>query len=377
MVRETYAARAARAYLAMQRSFQARGGGYRRDEGLPLPWAAAHLWPFSRALVATLDVAGIDAELPDDIDVEWAIDDRLRVLERYWDASREPPAYSSDVRGSRVGGDRYYDDNAWVGLGLVELERIRPGSGYLERAEELFRFAVSGWSWDQEPSPGGVFWVEQGVGTGRTNHDRNTVSSAPNAELGLHVAELKGARGEGAVDAGGSVGPGDMYEWVLHTLDASHGTDAAGTGLFWDKVRGDGTIDRTFWSYNQGSMVGLNVLLAWSRQAERAEYLRRAESIARKALRHYAGAYDEQPAAFNAIFFRNLLLLRAASDDGELRGEIVQAIRDYVDRAWDQWRDRRDRFRLPRGGVTLLNQSAIVQLLALLAWEPEQYGRIA
>jgi predicted alpha-1,6-mannanase (GH76 family) len=322
-----------------------------------------------------LDLAGIDSELIAEIDVEWAIADRLHGLERYWDASREPPAYSSDVRGSRVGGDRYYDDNAWVGLGLVQLERLRPGSGYLHRAEELFRFAVSGWSRDQEPSPGGVFWVEQGRGTGRTNHDRNTVSNAPNAELGLHVAELAGA--EGPTSPGESIGPREMYEWVLGTLDASNGTGASGTGLFWDKVRGDGSIDRAFWTYNQGSMVGLNVLLARSDAAERAAHLRRAEAIARKALQHYAGAYEAQPAAFNAIFFRNLLLLHAASDDSELRGEIVQAIRDYVDRAWTQWRDGRDRFRLPRGGLTLLNQSAMVQLLALLAWDPERYGRLA
>jgi hypothetical protein len=376
-MRDTCAARAARAYLAMQDRFQARGDGYRRDEGPHLPWAAAHLWPFSRALVATLDLAGIDSELTDGIDVESAIEDRLRALERYWDPTREPPAYSSDVRGSRVGGDRYYDDNAWVGLGLVQLERIRPGSGYLDRAEELFHFAVSGWSPDREPSPGGVFWVEQDRGTGRTNHDRNTVSNAPNAELGLHIAELKGTHVAAPVGAEGLIGPRDMYEWVLNTLDASGGTDAPGTGLFWDKLRGDGTIDRAFWSYNQGSMVGLNVLLARSGVDEGAEHLRRAEVIARKALQHYAGSYEDQPAAFNAIFFRNLLLLHAASDDAELRGGIVQAIRDYADRAWEEWRDRRDRFRLPRGGVTLLNQSAIVQLLALLAWDPEQYDRLA
>ena len=37
---------------------------------------------------------------------------------------------------------------------------------------------------------------------------------------------------------------------------------APGTGLFFDKLRGDGTIDETLWTYNQGSMIGANVLLA-------------------------------------------------------------------------------------------------------------------
>jgi hypothetical protein len=379
-MREAYAARAARAYVAMQHRFQARGGGYRRDEGLHLPGAAAHLWPFARALVATLDLAGIGGGLIEGIDVEAGIADRLRALERYWDPGHPPPAYSSDVLGSRVGGDRYYDDNAWVGLGLAQLERLRPGSGYLDRAEELFRFAVSGWSRDLEPSPGGVFWVEQGRGTGRENHDRNTVSTAPNAALGLHVAELRRAAEDDpdvSESAEGSVVPREMYDWVLAALDASSGSDEPATGLFWDKVRGDGTIDRALWSYNQGNMVGLNVLLARFDAPARAGYLRRAAAIARKSLRHYAGAYERQPAAFNAIFFRNLLLLHAATDDDDLRREIVEAIKDYVDRGWDEWRDRRGLFYVPNGGVTLLNQSAMVQLLALLAWDPCEYVRIA
>jgi len=40
---------------------------------------------------------------------------------------------------------------------------------------------------------------QQGVGVGRSNHDRNTVSNAPNAQLGLHLAELTGGTVEETV----------------------------------------------------------------------------------------------------------------------------------------------------------------------------------
>ena len=372
-MRDLYAARAARAFVAMQRDFHTRTGRYRRDGRLRMPGVSAHLWPFARALVATLDLGGVGDGLVDGFDFESEIGDRLRALERYWDPDRLPPAYSSDVRGSRVGGDRYYDDNAWVGLGLVQLERMSPGTAYLDRAEELFFFSQTGWAEDATPYPGGVFWVEQGRGRGLKNHDRNTVSTAPNAQLGLHVAELK-RRSPGAADR---VGVQAMYEWVLAALDLSQASEASGTGLFWDKVRGDGTIDRALWSYNQGSMVGLNVLLSRSRAEDPIDYLARAEAIARKALRHFAGRYESQPPAFNAIFFRNLLLLHHATEDASLRGEIINALTTYADRAWDEWRDRRDRFHCPNDGVTLLNQSAMVQVLALLAWEPSRYALLA
>ena len=370
-----YAARAARSYAAMQSRFCTSDGLYRRDGLLRRLGAGAHLWPFARAFVATLDLVGVRAELVSGFDADTAIAQCLGTLERYWEPTGDAPAYSADILGRGSRGDRYYDDNAWVGLALIQLERLRPGAGRLKRAAALFRFAAAGWDHRTNvPSPGGVFWVEQGRGTGGRNHDRNTVSNAPNAELGLHLTELAGV----PVAAQVSIGPQQMYAWVNATLDAGRLGDAPATGLFWDKLRGDGTIDEKFWSYNQGSMIGTNVLLERCRTGDNpGRYLARAETIAGKALQRFDGSYDRQPPAFNAIFFRNLLLLHAATSDTELRARILHAMRGYADRAWLEWRDRRNQFHFPGHGVTLLGQSAMVQILALLAWDPEDYRKLA
>ena len=380
--RVLYAARAVRACAAMRRRFWTRQGRYRRDDRWRLPGSAAHLWPFARAFVATLDLAGVAPELTGGFDADARIAEHLAALEQYWHPAGEWPAYASDVAGTRLGGDRYYDDNAWVGLALVQLERMRPGGGRLNRASELFRFAAHGWDRRPDvPSPGGVFWVEQGRGVGARNHDRNTVSNAPNAQLGLHLAQLGH---EAELDAA-AAGPLQMYDWVNATLDAGSSSRSAGaaagtppgTGLFWDKIRGDHSIDRALWSYNQGSMAGLNVLLARRGGDAAAVYLGRAEAIARRALNHYAGRYAEQPAAFNAIFFRNLLLLHAATPDEGLREGIRAAMRGYADRAWEHQRRRDDCFTLSAGPLRLLDQSAMVQILALLAWDPRDYDQLA
>jgi Glycosyl hydrolase family 76 len=358
----------------MQSRFYTRHGLYRRDGLVHRPRSAAHLWPFVRAFVATLDLAGVNEVPVNGFDADAAIAARLATLERYWDPAGPGYAYSSDIVRTRSPADRYYDDNAWVGLALIQLERMRPGGGRLERAADLFRFAVAGWDRRTNvPSPGGVFWVEQGRGAGVRNHDRNTVSNAPNAELGLHLAELTGLSA-GAPD---SVGPEEMYGWVNTTLDAGLDDNSPAAGLFWDKLLGDDTLDQALRSYNQGSMVGANVLLARRGGEAQARYLARAEAIARAALRHYGGRYEEQPPAFNAIFFRNLLLLHAATDDLNLRTQIRQAMQGYADGAWSERRDRRDRFHFSRAGVTLLDQSAMVQVLALLAWNPGDYRRLA
>jgi hypothetical protein len=362
---QLYGARAALAYRAMLRRFRRGTLMYRYDEGPSLLRKGAQLWPFSRALMATLDVAGIPGDAATELAPQQRLAEHLQILERYWDPAGPRPAYCSSVTGPRRRGDRYYDDNAWIGLALVELERLRPNSGWLARAGQLYEFAASGW----DDVRGGVCWVEQGRGTGVRNHDRNTVSNGPNAEVGLHLAEL-GHR------PASQVTPEDMYDWVGRTLDSSRESDSPGTGLFWDKVRGDGTIDRATWSYNQGSMVGANVLLARAHPTQQATYLSRAEAIARKALREYAGQYETQPASFNAIFFRNLLLLHAASADRGVREEILAAMTAFAEAAWSEARDRRHLFHL-RGRPTLLDQSAMVQILALLAWDPAAYARLA
>jgi hypothetical protein len=125
-------------------------------------------------------------------------------------------------------------------------------------------------------------------------------------------------------------------------------------------------------------MAGANVLRARDASSgDRARYLAQAEAIARAALRHYAGALETHPAAFNAIFFRNLLLLHHATADSPLRAQILDAMRGYADWAWDQRRDLHDRFRLSGRALTLLDQSAMVQVLALLAWDPNDYGKLA
>jgi hypothetical protein len=381
-----HAARAVRAYAAMRRHFLRRDALYRRDGRPRVPGTAAHLWPTARAFAGAVDLLGVRGDLLGGFGAEAAVSDHLGALESYWDDAAVLPSYASDVIGSRFGGDRYYDDNAWVGLSLVQLERLRPGRGHALRAQMLFRFAASGWDVRPDvPSPGGVFWVEQNPparGAGQANHDRNTVSNAPNAQLGLHLAEL--AAGDGVRVGVGDRNPRryarahDMYAWVNVTLDAGRDDGAPATGLFYDKLRGDGTVDRTLWTYNQGSMVGANVLLArQSGPQDGAAYLARAEAIAARALRHYAGAYERQPPAFNAILFRNLLQLHAATADADLRERIRGAMSGYADAVWASRRDRHDRFRFGRGGPALLDQSAMVQVYALLAWDPDDYGALA
>lgn len=369
-----FAARALEGHASLCARFERSDGSLRRDGRFHPPGTVAHLWPFARAFVATLDVAGIPAPLRAGVpgprfDADVVIARRLRALERYWDA--RGPAYASDSPSwlNRLlgGGDIYYDDNAWAGLALVQLARQRPGQSRLDRATALADFARAGWDLDPHaPHPGGVFWVQQGRGLGARNHDRNTISTAPNGELILHLAalgesaEALGEPAEALGEPGRGPDPAEMADWVRETL-------ANGEDLFRDKIRGDGTIDAALWSYNQGSMLGLHALLSDRGGPDGPRHLGRAEAIARAALDHYeARRYAGEPIEFVAIFMRNLLLLSARTGDEPLKRRIAGALRERAQAAWPI-----------AANATLLQHSAAVTLQALGAWDPADHHLLA
>jgi hypothetical protein len=370
------AERAIATFRAMQRYFYADDGSALYRETYPRVGGNkyAYLWPFSQALVGTLDISGIPPSLVDGTEFRGEVRDRLAGLAKYWDCAAIPPAYASYVLPPLgEGGDKYYDDNAWVGLALVQHFRMTGAASSLDRASQLFAFAVSGWDGGMSGTcPGGVFWVKQGRGLGLTNHDLGTISNAPNAELGWHLHELTGHPsydGDGTTTPSAEVGALNMYAWVNQHLDSR----GAATGPYWDKIRGDGTIDCTLWSYNQGAMIGANVLRY--RLTNRAAYLERAEAIADKAMAHFGSVgYTTQPAAFNAIFFRNLLMLFAVNGNGA----YMRAMESYADRAWTHARDPETNvFYFSREPARLLDQGAMVQIYALLAWNADDYTRLA
>jgi uncharacterized protein YyaL (SSP411 family) len=255
-------------------------------------------------------------------------------------------------------GDRkFFDDNAWTGLALVQAYRASRDPALLERARQVFEFTVSGWDGDPtHPAPGGVWWSQQ-MPNPRYAH-RNAVSTSASAELGLQLYDVTGASAPDELDWAIR-----MYAWVDTTLRGSN-------GLYGDHVDLAGVVDPGQLSYNQGTMIGASVLLY--RITHDVAYLTRARALADTSLVVFGPAFGQQP-AYNAVFFRNLLLLGAASGDARYRA-TAQA---YADQMWETQRDPvsglfdvaygRNRTIEPH---RLLDQAAMLQIYAALALGP-------
>jgi hypothetical protein len=373
----------------MQQYFYVSDGTSLYREGYPYQGGNpySYLWPFSRALIGTVSLAGVSGSLLAGMDCQSAVKDRLSGVAKYWDATANPPAYDSYVRPPLgPGGDKYYDDNAWVALALVEQYRLGL-AGSFHRAQQLFDFGKSGWDRRaSDPEPGGVFWVQQGRGQGLTNHDRGAGLSAGYAKLGFHLHELTGSlvyHGDGSLEATPpGLGALNMVDWVNAYLDSRKN----GTGVYWNALRRNGSVDTNLWTYVQGEMIGARALQY--RLTQDSRYIQQAEGIARETLATF-GAMTGQPPSFNAMCFQALLLLTSLTNDTGLRTSMLQTIDTYADWAWNPNNGARDAatnvFYFTSAGMPafvsgqpayLQDQGAMVQIYSLLAWNAESYSRL-
>ena len=216
------------------------------------------------------------------------------------------------------GGDTYYDDNEWVTLALIKMYLVTNNTMYLKRAEELFNFIISGWSTNESlPCPGGIYWR---VG----DLSRNTCSNSPAAEAAAELYLI--------------TGDPNYLKWAIKILNWVNQCLRSPSGLYYDHINPDGTIDKTIWSYNQGTTAAAAALIYEATHNE--SYLILAEDSAYASLSYFSqGAIYSQPPEFNAIYFRNLEKVIEISGNNTLSQMYWNLLLSYINNTWITYRD--------------------------------------
>jgi len=324
--------RAAASFAAMEHVFYDRAtGDYRERPGAP---PGSHAWPYSQALAAQIAIASIPS-----LARRAAVRARLAQLDRRFRQGATYTAWPS--------GDVYVDDNEWLAEDLLAWNALTGDPDAEQRAEAIFGAVTD--AWDDvpgHPCPGGVFWTNA-----NTNRDRNTVSTANGAIVGL---QLYAATADPSYLAWSQ----KMLAWVDQCMRAPN-------GLYWDHIDLTGKLDTSEWSYNQGSVIEANLLLYQT--TGDAAALDEAEAVADAAIDYFDSRWrNGEPAEFAAVFFRSLLALAAVDGDTD----YVDAARAYGDDAWASARNVKTGLFRYSGRASLLQQAAFVQLYAALAAFP-------
>ena len=382
--------RALETYSAMQQNFYSAyvypgdTSSLYAENSPPSGQHYAFLWPFSQALEGTITLAGIPPAMLGS-SYQTDVTDRLAGLSRYWDTTSTGPGYDSyPLAPYGTGGAKYYDDQAWVGLAGVQNYATTGDATSLADAENAFNFVYpGGWASGASVDPGGIYWVQQGVGLGTSNHRRPAAANTPNADLGLLLANYTG-------DTTYASDANQIYQWANHYLynvntnptdpDAPNPNyDASQPGLMFGWITTQNTIDEAFFPTPQGAMIAANV--REYRATGNPDYLSDAEAMANAALSTFNESYYlKQPVALDANFFRGLLILYSATTDTALQSNIMQTIQTFAEDAWLSQRGPNGLFYFPSSatpGYQLLDQAAMLQIYAMLAWDPTEYGNLA
>jgi rhamnogalacturonyl hydrolase YesR len=267
--------------------------------------------------------------------------------------------YWSEING--IGGyddgphprppDRYYDDNAWIALGLVEAYQVDHDPRDLNRAILTLKYVLSG---EDTKLGGGLYWREIQKET------KNTCSNAPGIAAVMRVYSCT----HDPAQLGAAV---RLYAWTVKHLRDDR------DGLYYDNLSLTGRLSKMKWSYNTALMIRSGCLLY--RATGDVTYLHDAQQSAASAVSKWI---DPATGAFHdPSYFAHLLgeaLLELSSSDQDPKWAAVDE--GAVEWEWAHQRDVAGYFperwgtpiREPLKVVRLINQASAARALLRAAW---------
>ncbi|AMR32295.1 hydrolase [Mucilaginibacter sp. PAMC 26640] len=273
------------------------------------------LWPFSGVFSATNVLMRMPALKAKYKPYQ---DSLVMGIEQYRDTVRQPAGYQAyPVKFEKA--DRYYDDNGLVGIDYMESYFNTKNPLYLQRAKGVFKFILSGWNND---AGGGVTWLE--------GH-KDQKPACTNGMATLTALKIyKGCKDKYYLEQGKK-----FYQWMYQTLRDST------TGVVTNDVKLDGKQNRTFWTYNTGSLLEAAVML-YQFTGEK-QYLQQAKLLAADSYNYFTAVPHDKNLIhhidlpwFVAVLFRGYEALYKV--DGNYK--YVSAIEHDLNYAWVNAKDK-------------------------------------
>lgn len=270
--------------------------------------------------------------------------------------------YGSTTNGTTGGGTRFYDDNAIVGISLLEANKIAPDANYMTRCKKIVQFLKSG---IDDTFGGGMWWNEDEKHiTGNVNSNKPTCSNGFAALFLLEYYNVCDATEKQDVLETAK----KLYAWLRNNLyDAS-------TKCYWNDKNASGAINYTIWTYNTGMMIQNGIRLY--KITGDKKYLDEAIASATGAydyfvkLRNGVLSYPDYDPWFNTKLLRAYIDLAPYFQAAET---YINAYFNFINNGYDKARTNEKFFyedwtgASPKRYYSLLMQAAVI----------ESYGAIA
>lgn len=188
-------------------------------------------------------------------------------LRTYRTTNHDRPGF--DVNPGPKKPDRYYDDNAWICLSLLETYELTKDPQDLAFAMDAYNFALSGE--DDKTLSGGIYWHED------VTRSKNACSSGPVMIAALKLHQVTG-------DEKYLTTAKRLYDWQRgHLQDAD--------GLIYDSISvATGRPNKMKLPYNSATLIRAGCMLYQTTKDQK--YLDEAERVAQASEKRFVRSSD-------------------------------------------------------------------------------------
>jgi hypothetical protein len=274
----------------------------------------------------------------------------LELINRYYDPAPPKPGYSDYIMKLKP-GERYFDDNQWIGITSLDAFERTKDKKHFELGKAMYDFQMTGYD---QVLGGGIYWKEGDLSS------KNTCSNGPGALVALQM--YKATKQKFYLDTAIK-----LVKWTDSKLRTPE-------NLYWDNIRTkDGRMGKATFSYNTGTMLESYVYLY--ELTGKKEYLDQANIIADASLSYFYGSgkfKDEY--WFNAVLLRGYQHLLKVNKDTK----YIIAFKKCLDNALQNDKNAKGLFDTTKRDGTkeardLVAIGGMLEILARYAWLETRY----
>ena len=312
-------------YIEVDPAKREKKGDYKRE--------FTYLWAYCAMFQATNEIEKLDPKSN-------LMDPMLKVMNDYYDPAPPKPGYSDYIMKLKP-GERYYDDNQWIGITALDAYERTKKKSDLELGKVIFDFMMGGYD---TVLGGGLYWKET------SKSSKNTCSNGPGVIVALQLYQA--TKDKSYLDAALKI-----FNWTNEKLQAP-------SGLYFDNIRTkDGSISKPMLSYNTGTMLQSNVYLYECTGDKK--YLKAANTIADSSLTYFYGN-----SRFRDDYWFNAVLLRAYQHLLKYNKDMkyIAGFKKCLDNALQNDKNEQGLFKGKSGLKNLVDHGGMLEILARFAW---------
>ena len=269
----------------------------------------------------------------------------LANINYYYNPAPPKPGYTDYIMKLKP-GERYYDDNQWIGITSLDAYARTKKKSYLTLGKSMYDFMMTAYD---NVLGGGLYWVET------SKISKNTCSNGPGVLVALQMYQA--TKEKSYLDTALLI-----FNWTNKNLQAP-------SGLYYDNIKTkDASVDKVTLSYNTGTMLQSNIYLY--EITRNKKYLKDAIEIADASLPYfYGGVTFRDGYWFNAVMLRAYQHLLKYNKDTK----YILGFKRCLDHALLKERNEQGLFIGKEGVYNLVEQGGMLEILARYAWLEKHY----